>query len=164
MDFVATPLAGHIPFYTCFTDLSTDSPVSWSWDFGDGSLSNVQDPCHIYETVGNYSVSLTTEKASLSKLSYITATPCQNPYFMLNWQQPIYQSTIQDAYNTIQSYGTLLLQAFTFKEDVVFYRDTDLQFLGGFMCDFLQNPTYTTINGSLTISGGRAEIDNVIIR
>lgn len=45
-----------------FTDqsLSTTNTINgWSWDFGDGSTSSVQDPSHLYASVGAYSVSLT---------------------------------------------------------------------------------------------------------
>ena len=44
-----------------FTDTSTDDGtiVSWSWDFGDGNTSTVQNPTHTYVAAGSYSVSLT---------------------------------------------------------------------------------------------------------
>ena len=42
-----------------FTDNSTESPTSWSWDFGDGNNSSSQNPTHSYDTEGTYSVSLT---------------------------------------------------------------------------------------------------------
>ena len=43
-----------------FTDLSSNGPTSWFWDFGDGNTSNLQNPSHTYQTGGIYSVSLTT--------------------------------------------------------------------------------------------------------
>ena len=42
-----------------FTDESQDQPQSWSWDFGDGETSIEQNPTHIYEEEGVYTVSLT---------------------------------------------------------------------------------------------------------
>lgn len=45
-----------------FSDTSTDSDgtiVAWSWNFGDGSTSNLQNPVHLYAEYGTYSVSLT---------------------------------------------------------------------------------------------------------
>jgi hypothetical protein len=33
-------------------------PLSWSWNFGDGESSNVQNPTHTYQTPGEYTVSL----------------------------------------------------------------------------------------------------------
>lgn len=41
-----------------FTDTSTGSPTEWSWDFGDGTYSNVQYPQHVYTSAGNYLVTL----------------------------------------------------------------------------------------------------------
>ena len=41
-----------------FTDLSTNGPTSWSWTFGDGLTSTVQNPVHLYVANGNYQVCL----------------------------------------------------------------------------------------------------------
>lgn len=41
-----------------FTDLSTDIPQYYAWDFGDGSTSTEEDPQHSYEALGVYTVSL----------------------------------------------------------------------------------------------------------
>jgi len=52
---------------TNFTDLSLsegESITSWNWDFGDGNSSNLQNPTHMYETTGKYTVSLTINSAS----------------------------------------------------------------------------------------------------
>jgi PKD repeat protein len=45
-----------------FTDQSTDSDgeiASWSWDFGDGNSSTLQNPSHTYASDGNFTVTLT---------------------------------------------------------------------------------------------------------
>ena len=61
-----------------FTDLSTNTPTSWAWDFGDAGTSTLQNPFYIYATGGIYTVSLTTTNAYGSdintKNSYITVT------------------------------------------------------------------------------------------
>lgn len=41
-----------------FTDLSTNIPIEWSWDFGDGETSTEQHPIHTYDAEGTYTVSL----------------------------------------------------------------------------------------------------------
>ena len=42
-----------------FVDLSTGSPSSWQWSFGDGSSSSLQSPSHTYSSLGTYVVMLT---------------------------------------------------------------------------------------------------------
>lgn len=58
-DFSASVTAGVAPLDVSFTDLSTQLPTDWSWEFGDGSSSPDQHPIHQYTTPGDYTVSLT---------------------------------------------------------------------------------------------------------
>lgn len=63
-NFVAdTTTSCEVPFTVNFTDLSTGTPVSWAWDFGDGNTSAAQNPTHIYTTPGSYNVTLTVTDA-----------------------------------------------------------------------------------------------------
>lgn len=75
--FSATPLSGPIPFTTQFTDASTNTPVMWSWDFGDATTSSEQNPTHEYLVSGTYTVSLVTANITgqdtETKTNYITA-------------------------------------------------------------------------------------------
>lgn len=61
-DFNGNPLFGCAPVATSFTDLSvanSSSITGWSWNFGDGNTSTLQNPTHIYTTPGIYTVTLT---------------------------------------------------------------------------------------------------------
>ncbi len=64
-----------------FTDLSTNTPTSWSWTFTGGtpSSSTSQNPTITYNTSGTYQVVLTATNASGSdietKVGYITVDP-----------------------------------------------------------------------------------------
>jgi monoamine oxidase len=58
-DFSASIVSGDPPLNVSFTDLSTELPTGWSWDFGDTGTSSVQHPSHQYTTAGVYTVSLT---------------------------------------------------------------------------------------------------------
>ncbi len=42
-----------------FTDISTNIPTSWLWDFGDGQTATTQNPNHSYSSNGTYTVTLT---------------------------------------------------------------------------------------------------------
>lgn len=47
-----------------FTDLSTNDPTSWDWDFGDGNTSMDQNPSHTYAAGGQYQVCLTASNVA----------------------------------------------------------------------------------------------------
>lgn len=84
VDFVGDLLSGDVPLSVNFTDLSTNSPTSWVWDFGDGSpLDFIQNPTHIYTTANIYTVTLTatneTGSGSLTKIDYIIVTASALP-------------------------------------------------------------------------------------
>ena len=57
--FTASPTSGSVPLNVYFTDTSTGSPISWSWDFDDGYTSSVQNPIHTFGATGTYTVNLT---------------------------------------------------------------------------------------------------------
>ena len=77
-NFSATPLSGVMPLNVQFTDASTNSPTSWSWNFGDSTTSTLQNPSHTYSNSGTYSVSLTVTNTNgsntLVKNNYISVT------------------------------------------------------------------------------------------
>jgi PKD repeat protein len=47
-----------------FTDASTNSPLTYGWDFGDGGTSTQQSPSHVYTANGSYNVCLTVSNVS----------------------------------------------------------------------------------------------------
>jgi PKD repeat protein len=61
--FSALPISGKVSLSVKFTDKSTGSPDSWSWNFGDKCTSKVQSPVHKYTKAGKYTVSLTVKNA-----------------------------------------------------------------------------------------------------
>jgi len=75
-NFTASPVSGCSPLVVNFQDLSTGAPTSWSWDFGNGSTSTLQNPTTTYFTPGSYTVRLTATNASgsntLTRTGYIT--------------------------------------------------------------------------------------------
>uniref|UniRef100_UPI000A406248 PKD domain-containing protein n=1 Tax=Methanosarcina horonobensis TaxID=418008 RepID=UPI000A406248 len=77
-NFSASPTSGSMPLTIQFTDQSTGSPTSWKWTFGDGNTSTDENPVHIYNKTGLYSVALTTTNEggsnAVQKSSYINVT------------------------------------------------------------------------------------------
>ena len=74
-EFSADPLTGVYPLPVQFTDLSTQNPTDWHWNFGDGDTSNIQNPQHTYANDAVYTVKLTAsngiETNTEIKLDYI---------------------------------------------------------------------------------------------
>ena len=60
-EFSADVTSGFAPLTVSFTDESIEfgNPIiAWYWDFGDGETTNEQNPTHVYEQMGSYTVSL----------------------------------------------------------------------------------------------------------
>jgi PKD repeat protein len=76
--FSGAPTSGSYPLTVTFNDQSSGAPTSWSWTFGDGGSSSLQNPAHTYTAAGTYDVSLTVTNAeggdSLTKTGYVTVT------------------------------------------------------------------------------------------
>ncbi len=74
-NFTAGPTTGCDILTVEFTDLSSNAPISWAWTFGDGEISIEQDPYHIYNSPGTYSVTLEATNAvgsnSITMTDYI---------------------------------------------------------------------------------------------
>ncbi|MFN8187625.1 MAG: PKD domain-containing protein [Gaiellales bacterium] len=78
--FTADSTDGTPPLAVGFTDTSTGSPTSWSWDFGDpgspDNTSTLQNPSHVYTVPGVYTVTLTATNDQGSdgetKIGYVT--------------------------------------------------------------------------------------------
>ena len=79
--FGATPTSGTAPLAVLFTDQSTGTITSRTWDFdNDGTIdSTAQNPSHSYTSTGSYTVNLTVTgpggSDSERKTGYITVTP-----------------------------------------------------------------------------------------
>jgi len=87
-NFSANVTSGCAPLTVQFTDTSTGSPTTWSWNFGDGSNSTLQSPSHQYTSAGTYNVSLTVSNAcgsnTTTQTNYITITTAPTANFSAN--------------------------------------------------------------------------------
>src|SRR4030095_12850546 len=58
-DFTASKTRGPAPLAVQFTDASRGSVAQgWLWDFGDGSISQEQNPSHMFTSDGSYTVTI----------------------------------------------------------------------------------------------------------
>ena len=105
--FWASPTSGPAMLPVQFMDTSTGSVSSWSWDFGDGSNSTAQYPCHIYQAQGTYAVSLTASgpggSNTYTRANYTSVSPVapggidQYTKLMLHFNGPNGSTTFTDS-------------------------------------------------------------------
>ncbi|MDD1720024.1 MAG: PKD domain-containing protein [Methanoregulaceae archaeon] len=85
-NFAVMPRQGETPLEVRFSDLSSGQPDSWSWNFGDGGSSDLQNPVHTYGSPGTYSVSLTVgnnfgeTSRILTNVITVTSSPTYDVY------------------------------------------------------------------------------------
>jgi PKD repeat protein len=89
-NFEASPLSGFEPLEVNFVDQSLGEIEAWLWDFGDGQTSIEQNPRHVYQNPGSYSVSLTAfdgegEESTEIKNDYITVAPSDGVAYEFSW-------------------------------------------------------------------------------
>lgn len=73
VDVQPKPIAAFTVDNTCLNNLATFTDgsstgtgtlVTWAWDFGDGGISNLQNPTHLFTTAGVHYVTLTVTNSS----------------------------------------------------------------------------------------------------
>ena len=90
---------------TQFADLSTLLPnqgtlSAWSWNFGDGDSSHLNNPTHTYLTAGTFPVNYTITSSVDCKATYslmVTVNPLPSPSFIV---APVCQGTATSFTNT----------------------------------------------------------------
>jgi len=74
--FGADTLCGTAPLTIQFSDQSSNSPLEWHWDFGNGAVSLEQSPTAVFAEPGIYTVRLIAANAAgqdtLERVNYIT--------------------------------------------------------------------------------------------
>jgi PKD repeat protein len=104
-DFSATPTSGISLLSVNFTDTSTGNVSTWFWDFGDSNNSTQQNPLHIYNTPGLYTVSLNISGPggmdSETKTDYITVSAKHvSPTFVAYKRPELVTTGVQNITNT----------------------------------------------------------------
>ena len=92
-----------------FTDKSTNSPLSWEWEFGDGNISNIQHPSHIYSVAGIYSVKLIATNSfgsdTIVKPNYIEVLSNTNPELSISPTSLDFDTISTQKYISINNIG-----------------------------------------------------------
>ena len=109
--FSATPLTGCAPLVVTFKDESTGGPKFWNWDFGNGQLSNVQNPVVVYTQPGIYSVTLVVKNANgthgITKRDYIVVNASPQANFAANITTGCVPVNVQFTDLSIDTAGTI---------------------------------------------------------
>ncbi len=98
-DFTADKVSGCAPLIVTFTDLSTNNPTSWIWDFGNGVTSTAKNPVTNFSLPGTYTVKLVARNNDgldeEVKTNYITVFPAPSANFTANITTACVPATIQ---------------------------------------------------------------------
>ena len=70
-EFSGTPISGGAPLSVSFTDFSSGTVSSWSWDFGDLGSSTLQNPGHTYTAAGTIAESGTPCRLDRSRAAIL---------------------------------------------------------------------------------------------
>jgi len=76
---------------------------------------------------------------------------------------PVYFSSLQNAYDASQDGDNIHIQDAVFSEDIYIDRDITISLHGGFDCTYYNNSGITTLEGSMTISNGTVTIEGLVI-
>jgi PKD repeat protein len=112
--YSAFPTTGVAPLSVSFTDTSLWAN-SWSWDFGDGTTSSLQNPVQTYTQPGVYSVSQwainPSGSTTITKSSLVTVTVTAINGVQIPRTPPVSYLTLQAALNAVQDGETIQSQA-----------------------------------------------------
>ena len=84
-NFTATSVCiGNTTTFTDISNITTGAITGWAWDFGDGGISNAQNPTHTYIGSGTYTATLTIT-ASTGCVSTYSGNVSVNPLPVANF-------------------------------------------------------------------------------
>jgi len=136
-DFSVSDTTGVAPVAIDFTDLSTGSPTTWFWDFGDGSSDMVQNPGHTYTVAGTYSVMLIATGEcgpdTLVQTDLVVVSPPDAPVAAFSGTPLSGCAPLEVAF-TDESLGGILTWAWDFGDGAT---------------DTIPNPTHTYVDAGL---------------
>ncbi len=140
-NFTATPTSGCTPVLVQFTNTSTGNPVSYLWDFGNGTQSTIASPSVTYFIAGNYNITLIVtngagQKDTTVKPSFITISPKPVANFIANDTIGCYPLAVQFTSTSTVASGNIVSWTWDF---------------GDGTSSTLQNPSKTYAQGNYTV-------------
>jgi glucose/arabinose dehydrogenase len=160
-DLAGLTSAGSISFTTDLTNYTGIAGPGFLTQMAVGNFNGIS-PADIVGITLDGSQWLTTDRATWTSIGPVRGM-CHNPALKIGGTSAYY-STIQTAYNFATAGQSILIQAQDFVEDVSLTGLIPVTVKGGYACDYLTNTGFTTIHGSLTISGGTATVENLIVQ
>ncbi|NSW46341.1 MAG: PKD domain-containing protein [Bacteroidales bacterium] len=95
---------------TTFTDQSTyagNAPNNWTWNFGDGNFSNLQNPVHTYNDTGTYQVQLILSTSGICSDTINTNVTIYNVYADFNVNNTCLYDSVRFIDQTQFAYGNI---------------------------------------------------------
>lgn len=89
-----------------FTDISSGNPISWHWDFGDGTTSTLQNPVHNYNSNGMYYVCLTITNSNFCTSIFCDTVIVGNNSNSCLSNFTYYIDTLPSQFNVVHFYNT----------------------------------------------------------
>ena len=151
-----------------FTDLSTggDQPLSYFWNFGDGTNSTSQNPNHIYPNNGTYQVTLTVTDGdgSQNSISQNILVSDLGPTAQLSVASPISegQNSTLDASASTSSPDEIIKYEWDFDYNGTFNNDFDSGLVSVISRQFNSNGTHA-IAVRVTDSDGSTSISTAVL-
>jgi len=177
----ATPRYGSVPLTVQFSGSGSSdpekSPLTYRWDFGDGSAtSTARDPSHVYTSEGSYTATLTVSDGELSHSDSVVISPGNTPP-RATLTSPVHESLYSAGETIVLSAaavddedGTLGDAAFTWRVTLVHDgHDHPLTALGGSDSSFVaaddhDADSYYRITLAVKDSGGLEDVETITIR
>jgi len=128
-DFSGEPVQGYTPLTVRFSDISTNVPTYWSWNFGDGQSSDEKNPVHTYQFPGSYTVSLTAGNGyggnSVTKANYIIVNPASlKPVVDFTSNVTSGYSPLQVEFSDLSTGSIIVLRSWTFSNNTTSVTET----------------------------------------
>lgn len=167
-DFTGYASAGPAPLRVTFSDLSTGSPSSWLWDFGDGATATEKNPVHVYGSLGSYTVSLTATNQNGSvtrtKPGYVSVLTCLNPPVRVQSAPSVLFADPGAALLQALDDDVIQLQGIDFASDLVFDREIRVRLEGGYDCGYSLRDANAALSGNLKVSRGTVRLDGIRLK